>query len=271
MPQPLAPRVDLSGTTAVITGAAAGSIGAALAVAMREWGADVVTTTRSGVGDSRPLELTDRASVDAFAASLAGRRIDVLVNNAGVHLDLLSRWHAPHLVDGHEIHWRTNYLGTMHLTHRLLPQVGRVVNVVSKLHARGRNAWLFAPVEPYSSWDAYGTSKLALVHATNELARRGHPAFSVHPGEVFTNIADKGLDGHRLLGAVRRTLAPLERRALMSPTEGAQSVLLAATAPDLPNGSYLRRCQVAPASPEADDAAVAGRLWEQTADWVEHG
>ena len=27
-------------------------------------------------------------------------RLDVLVNNAGVHLDLRSAWHEPHLVDG---------------------------------------------------------------------------------------------------------------------------------------------------------------------------
>ena len=48
---------------------------------------------------------------------------------------------------------------------------GIPVNVVSKLHDRGRNEWLFAPVTPYDSWAAYGTSKLALVHEAAEVQR----------------------------------------------------------------------------------------------------
>ncbi len=51
-------------------------------------------------------------------------------------------------VDGHEVHWRTNYLGTAQLTRLLLGALlaageARVVNVVSKLHDRGRNECLF--------------------------------------------------------------------------------------------------------------------------------
>ena len=72
-----------------------------------------------------------------------GERLDVLINNAGVHLDLMSAWKEPRLTDdGFEIQWRTNYLGTMHLTHELRAALettagatgeARVVNVVSSL------------------------------------------------------------------------------------------------------------------------------------------
>jgi NAD(P)-dependent dehydrogenase (short-subunit alcohol dehydrogenase family) len=145
---PSAPRVDLTGKRILVTGATAGSIGGETARRLEEWSADVVTTPRSS---SPPLDLSDPASVRAVAGSFAEKHesLDVLVNNAGVHLDLMSSWKQPHLLaDGVEGHWRINYLGTMHLTSLLVPLMNRrsrIVNVVSKLHRRGTNAALFGP------------------------------------------------------------------------------------------------------------------------------
>jgi len=80
-----------------------------------------------------------------------GDRLDVLINNAGINLDLLSRWKEPRLTDdGFEIQWRTNYLGSAHLTHLLLPLLertgkttgdARVLNVVAHLWAE-TEAWV---------------------------------------------------------------------------------------------------------------------------------
>ena len=96
-----------------------------------------------------------------------------------------------------------------------------MVNVVSKLHARGRNEGLDGHLSPYDSWSAYGTSKLALVHEAHEIERRygdrGLHGYSVHPGSVSTNIADRGLETAPLLGRLRKLAAPLERRALRTP------------------------------------------------------
>jgi retinol dehydrogenase-12 len=96
--------------------------------------------------------------------------LDVLINNAGIHLNLLSQWPAPALsADGIELQWRTNYLGSLHLSHLLLPLLvsmakktgdARIVNVVSMLHSRGRNDQFFEPNRPYSSLDVCGQSKL---------------------------------------------------------------------------------------------------------------
>ena len=129
-----------------------------------------------------------------------------------------------------EVHWRTNYLGTAQLTRLLIPLLlataqrhgeARVVNVVSKLHARGRNDGLDGDLTPYDSWTAYGTSKLALVHEAHEIERRygdrGLHGYSVHPGSVATNIADRGLETAPMLRRLRKLAAPLERRALRSP------------------------------------------------------
>lgn len=291
--------MDLQGQRIIVTGASADSLGEAAARLLASWGAEVVVTTRqqperaadairaqlpaeaSGSVSGLALDLCDANSVASFAsdyAKLADGRLDVLVNCAGIHLDLGSKWKSPKLsADGHEIHWRTNYRGSMQLTHALLPLLldtaqrrggARIVNVVSMLHDKGRNKDLFGPLQPYNSWVAYGLSKLALVHATFELQRRyadrGLQTSCLHPGGVVTRIADKGFENSPFFAAMRRALSALERLFLLTPEEGAQTILYCATAKHIEGGRYYRNCQPAPHSPEADDAAVAARLWEHT-------
>jgi retinol dehydrogenase-12 len=296
---PYATCVDLRGRRVIVTGTARNSIGWETARFLAGWGADVAVSTRGdpaalvdslnaavanlpghGRIDGHALDLARRDSVRRYAEWYQGKHgaPQVLVNNAGVHLDLLSQWQQPQLVDGHEIHWRTNYLGTAQLTALLLPGMlaggaARVVNVVSMLHTRGYNAGLFAPQEKYDSWVAYGLSKLALIHAATELQRRhgaqGLRACSLHPGAVYTNIADKGLAGNPRVEALRRAFAPLEKFFLLTPAEGAQTTLHCATAVEAAGGLYYRACKPAKPSADAEDAAVAARLWEQTQRWIE--
>lgn len=273
----------MSGRTVLVTGTGPASLGLETARQLRDLGHRVLVTTRRDPVDGfewHPLDLTSAASVAALAAWVASvtDRLDVLLNNAGIHLDLRSRWTEPQLVDGHEIHWRTNYLGTAQLTRLLLPLLletarttgdARVVHVVSKLHQRGTNTALFDGVVPYDSWAAYGTSKLALVHDARSLTERygdrGLRAYSLHPGAVLTRVADRGLETSPVLARLRKLGRPLEKRFLLSPEQGARTSVMCATEPDLPPGYYVNRREAQP-SPAADDAAVRERLWTETAD-----
>lgn len=270
---------------AVVTGAGPGSIGEAVAARLADTGWEVVATTRSVPvegHDWHPLDLADRASVAAFAGWYADRadRLDLLVNSAGIHLDLGSRWAEPQLLDGHEIHWRTNYLGTVDLTAALLPSLltaadvtgdARVLHVVSQLHERGTvEAMLGRPVG-YDSWAAYGTSKLALVHHAASLVEqygdRGLRAIPVHPGAVSTNIADRGLETRPVLRRLRNLARPLERRVLMTPAASARVLVELATDPATPS-SYHHKGHATDPSEAAQDLAARTELARTTSTWL---
>ena len=119
-------RLPGAGRTAVVTGASSG-IGAATAARLAEEGFDVVLGARrldrlmaladSIGGRALQLDVTDPASVEAFAAALD--RVDVLVNNAGGAFDAAAVADAD--LDSWQRTYDVNVLGTVRVTRALLP------------------------------------------------------------------------------------------------------------------------------------------------------
>ena len=238
---------DLSGRTAVVTGANSG-IGRAAAQELARAGARVVLAVRDvakgeaaaagmpGAVETRALDLADLASVRAFAADWDGD-LDLLINNAGIMAVPEGR-----TKDGFELQLGTNHLGHFALTNLLLPQVtGRVVTVASGAHRMGSIALddLNWERRSYHAWRAYGQSKLANLLFTLELEHRltaaGSPvrALAAHPGYAATNL--QGRTGNRL----QHLLMAVGNRVIAQDDEhGAWPTLYAATQ-DLPGGSYV--------------------------------
>ncbi|MER5521144.1 oxidoreductase [Streptomyces sp. NPDC002763] len=270
---------DLSGRTAVVTGANSG-IGFTAADALARSGAHVVFAVRdlergraaavkvSGSTEVRRLDLADLASVREFAAGW-DRPLDLLINNAGVMM-----LPEQSTKDGFEMQFGTNHLGHFALTNLLLPFLkDRVVTVSSGLHRGGDGVIHFDDVNlrgTYSPTRAYAQSKLANLLFTLELQRRlteaGSPvrALAAHPGYAATNLQSHTANPLARLGMrLGNLLVAQDDRGGTLPT------LYAATQ-DLPGASYvgpsgLGEMRGAPAlagrSAAASDPVAARRLW----------
>lgn len=195
MPSPF----DLSGRTALVTGAATG-IGQAIAVALAESGADLVLTSEldnldetaqrvaacGRVGVRRHLDLSAADGVDHVVDDvLASHRVDILVNAAGI----IRRSPAAEHDEGD---WRAvlevNLTAAFTLSRRLVGPMldrgsGKVVNVASMLSFQGGQHTV-----------SYTASKHGLVGLTkafaNECAPRGVQVNAVAPGYITTRTTE---------------------------------------------------------------------------------
>ncbi len=226
-----------------------------------------------------PLDLADLASIGRFAEEVRGneRRLDVLINNAGV-MAIPQRC----TVDGFEMQFGTNHLGHYALTGLLLPLLlrtadARVVTVSSGAHQFGKiNFDDLQGQNSYSAWRAYGQSKLANLLFAYELQRRfaasGARASSlaVHPGYAATNLQAVGPAmtesrfGQAMMGLANRVLA-------QSAAMGALPTAYAATSPEAHGGDYIGPDGLfgqrgfpkkASSSAASHDKPAAVRLWQ---------
>jgi len=286
--------IDLSGKRAIVTGASSGigietaralaGAGAQVTLAVRDRqagttaAADIAATVGRDDVAVAALELTDPASVAAFAANWESP-LDILVNNAGVMMTPEQR--TP---EGWELQFATNHLGHFALARALHDALAtadsaRIVVVSSTGH-------LYSPVvfddlhfrfRPYDPLLAYAQSKTAAmlfaVGATARWANDGITANALNPGAIATNL-------QRHVGG--RLVTPPERRK--TPEQGAATSVLLATSPDLEGigGRYFNDCNEAPvvdhrdadapgAAPYALDPANADRLWDVSETLLQQG
>lgn len=252
---------DLTGKTAVVTGAN-GGLGLETAKALAGAGSHVVmaarnqekaASAREEIQLAHPtalleiieLDLGSLASVKESARQITTTHpaVDILINNAGVMAIPEGR-----TADGFEMQLGVNHLGHWALTALLMPSLlaapaARVVTVTSTAHHFGRAV---DPENPhlegyYSSWKAYGQSKLANYHFALGLQRHFErhrtPAssFVAHPGLSHTNLQVHTFEqggGGRSAGFWRDRAA----RAGMTAADGALPQLRAATDPGARGG-----------------------------------
>jgi NAD(P)-dependent dehydrogenase (short-subunit alcohol dehydrogenase family) len=284
---------DLSGTTALVTGANSG-IGLVEARELARHGADVVLAVRNtdageaaaarirGIGVPgavrvERLDLASQESVHALADRFEGP-LHLLVNNAGVMTPPRYR----ETTDGFELQFGTNHLGHFALTGLLMPQLlaapaPRVTTVSSIAHHNGDGAVCEGnPADGYSANRAYGRSKLANLLFATELQRRATASGSTltstaaHPGISGTNLiaSPDGMGATPVIGTLTQWVA---RLVFPDPTHGAEAVLFAATqaAPGSysgPTGFRETRGAVGEArlSSLAQDETLAALLWERS-------
>ncbi len=285
---------DLTGRVALVTGANSG-IGYAVAGTLAAHGAHVILACRDGERARRArdrleselersslellhLDLADLASIRRAAAAVLAThaRLDLLVNNAGV-------MGTPYrqTADGFELQMATNHLGHFALTGLLLDRIvttehSRVVTVSSHLHHIGRlRLGDVGGTAPRNTWVTYGTTKLANLLFTAELARRLTAArlptlaVATHPGWTRSNLAANG--AALRTNRVRRKLARAAGRTLgQSAAGGALPVLCAATSSSVHSGAYLGPARffglagaprLARPGRRARDAMAAAALW----------
>jgi NAD(P)-dependent dehydrogenase (short-subunit alcohol dehydrogenase family) len=170
----------LDGKRAVVTGGSRG-FGAALAVALREAGADVVIASRS---EGVITDVTDVDSVRAMVAEVGP--IDVLVNNAGVC------YHRPALEvpdDEWRSVWEVNVDGVWNCSRvvgeQMIERGGGVIVNIGSISAMIVNRPQWQP--------AYNASKAAVHQLTKSLAAEWAPhnvrVNALAPGYVKTEMA----------------------------------------------------------------------------------
>ncbi len=270
--------VNLSGRLAVVTGVNSG-IGLETARVLALRGARVLGLARtlesataacarlSGQVEPLACELTDPESIRRCAGEILDRQtsgIHLLILNAGIMA-------LPRLeqVRGIEKQFATNHLGHFLLTHLLQPALGhqqpaRVVVVSSAAHRQAPGNGIdfdnLSGDKGYSSFRAYGQSKLANVLFANELARRlpaGSSANSLHPGVIRTNL------GRNMQGPLPLLMGLFFFPFMKTPEQGAATTCYVATSPALTGvtGRYFADCRETSPSGTALDQALARRLW----------
>jgi NAD(P)-dependent dehydrogenase (short-subunit alcohol dehydrogenase family) len=173
--------------------------------------------------------------------------------------------------DGFELQLGTNHLGHFLFTALLAPAFERdtrVVNVSSRGHLGSGMVWddPHYRTREYNKWQSYGQSKTANILFTLGLAQRGVTAYAVHPGMIVTDLYRHLPDEERI--ALENRPASSDGTATKTVSQGAATIVWAATADGIPSGSYLADCAVAEAAPHATDPEDVARLWTWSEEQV---
>lgn len=245
--------IDLSGKTAIVTGAGSG-IGRSMACTFAAAGAAVLVNdiigeradetvamimASGGRATTAVADITDQAMVDTFVKAAADRwgKIDILCNNAGIVDNMalpadtdIDLWHRVMMV---------NVTGQFYVSRAVLPHMlarksGSIINTASVAGLRGASGGL-----------AYTASKHAVVGITRHIAWAHGPdgirCNAICPGPTETNITgDKGLEMMDPAGMARVIpVISLADRTTKPQTMANMALFLASDAAEYVNGAII--------------------------------
>ncbi|QZP30543.1 SDR family NAD(P)-dependent oxidoreductase [Pseudomonas sp. DR48] len=275
--------------TIVLTGATSG-IGQLAAIELARRGAHLVLTARdetkaaatrerihAAAPDARvDVHYADFSSLDSVAAlglELASQyeRIDVLINNAGLHA-----FEQRVTVDGHAEMLAVNYLAPWLLTNILRDTLvrsssSRIITVASQASRRSggldleRDLFDTAPFTRLGSSKSYSKTKLMDIMFSQELARQlQDTGVAVHCLDPGFNVTGLG----RELGFSAWLTRALNWLRIGDPQRGADIIVRLATDSDVSpaSGGYFSVKDAEPIrpTPPADNAATCQALWAAT-------
>jgi retinol dehydrogenase-12 len=276
-------NVDMKHKSVMITGATAG-IGQAAAFALAEMGADLTIVCRNASKGEATLAEIRRKNPKVEASMLVGdlgvqadirriaseflatqKRLHVLFNNAGV-----VQLGRSTTVDDLETTFAVNHIGPFLLTTLLLERLrssapARVVCTASDAHKFAGGGLDFDDLQSesgYTTFGAYGRSKLCNILFTEELGRResetdsGVAAYCYHPGFVGSDFAKNN-------GLFARALTTLISPFARSSAKGAETGVYLCSSPEVADqtGGYYFNMKTHTPAGAARKSGVAKKLW----------
>ncbi|KAJ7687493.1 hypothetical protein B0H17DRAFT_1203556 [Mycena rosella] len=284
---------EIKGKNVLITGTSLNGIGFEAARVIAKYANLVVIT---GYNDER-LKLSEAAIKKEVPTANIQRLILDLSSLAGVRKAAVTINSHPYpyapadratpigpfklTVDNLENQFATDHVGPFLLTKLLLPRLlaaatptytPRVVFVASAAHAFGKGIVDFAVLaqpdaEKYETSDAYFQAKSANILTAAEISRRSKGAlnaYSLHPGLIYTNMAQKeeSIDALKATGMLGADSLPNHEKWDW------KTIPQAAFDPSLNDkpGAYLNDCAVASdgVAAHTSDPASAEKLWSIT-------
>lgn len=231
----------------------------------------IIASTENKNIHYKKLDLSSFKSVREFADDVLKNetRLDILINNAGMH-----GTENKNTEDGLLLDMQTNHFGPFLLTNLLLPLLkksapSRIVNVASLAYAFGEIDFDNLNAEKvYHSSKVYSATKLCNVLMAVEMAKRlkgtGVTINALHPGAVRTKILND-------IPFIKHfwTFFTLTTK---SAWEGAQTTIHLAVSPDVKDvsGKYFTDCQERNTLSKAQDVELARKLWEVSEKIVKH-
>ena len=243
------PSFDLTGRTALVTGARRG-IGQAIAVALAAHGADIIGASASQEADGsdverlvetqgrsfvgRACDFSNRDATHDFLSWLRAEQppIDILVNNAGMARSSAAADHTDSAWDAViEVNLTAPFILTRELAAPMLARGrGKIIFTSSILGFSGGTGIV--------SYTATKTALVGLVKAlANEWARHGVNINAIAPGYVATDITQGLQDDAEASRAIVRRI-PAGRWGTPDDIAGA-ALFLASDASDYVNGTVI--------------------------------